>query len=948
MKNLFTGLKRIIPITSVILNAVCIQAQTVNLTGNVEDGFLKTPLPEAIVTILRSDSTVVADSVPVTLILNGQGEPVNALFYASIQAAPGEYLVRAQLEGYDEAWQRVTLNVPLPKNVNVPTLEMRKSRQIDLDEVEVTATKVKMYYKGDTIVYNADAFKLPDGSMLDALIRQLPGVTMNDEGEIFVNGRKVDELLLGSRSFFRGNKKVLMDNLPYYTVKDVKVYDKQTDLSEALGHDVEPRRFVMDVNLRPEYNRGYIANVEAAGGTEDRYLARAFLLGFTDRWRYSLMGNLNNVNETRHVGQQGHWTPSGMPNQVTTTRSVAVDLDYQSADKNLDNKLNAGFTSMSNRMDMRQRYEQFLEGRTPTSFTESMNRSGHRSWNLHNSLTLKKPCFFRVDADFNHIRRDGSFRSVFEQWDDSLTAAMRTVGMSEGRKTNGQLDVSTGFNVGKETQDCEGGSCNTFQRYMGLSLSLYHGDERSEQAARYATRQSALPAEGLRHNANDYRNRETWGVFSLNYSAKPHKGINLRINETLYFISERKHDYLYHPDTLTLASQLDALQAITDPGNSYRSRFDVVENGLKISLVTRSTYKLAPNVPFTMVYSPWDIGVDLQVRHDELDYQRGSLDTLVSRNSVFANPYLSYRYMSKDGKRDFRFNANHTRSSIYLYDLVNYRDDSAPLVVKLGNPDLKSNAASTLAADYTDRTGQHMQQYHFGASLNYWHRLVAQSVAYEPATGVYTYRPMNVGGAYTVNGKADYFRGLDRNNRWTLQANADASLHHSVDHAMFAGETESHENIVNTLTLHDNTYIQYCQGSLNARATGDITWRHSEGRMYDFTTLEAFDFHYGLSARYTLPRLNTTLSADATMYSRRGYGSAELNTDDFVLNASLSQPFLKGKLIARIEAFDLLHQVSSTQYAVSAQGRTETWYRSLPHYVMLHLVYHWNKNPKKR
>ena len=60
------------------------------------------------------------------------------------------------------------------------------------------------------------------------------------------------------------------------------------------------------------------------------------------------------------------------------------------------------------------------------------------------------------------------------------------------------------------------------------------------------------------------------------------------------------------------------------------------------------------------------------------------------------------------------------------------------------------------------------------------------------------------------------------------------------------------------------------------------------------------------------------------MMSRRGYGSSELNTDDFVLNASINQPFFKGKLIARIEAFDLLHQLSNTQYTVNAQGRTET------------------------
>ena len=67
-----------------------------------------------------------------------------------------------------------------------------------------------MFYSGDTLVYDAEAFKLPEGSMLNDLISQMPGVTMNEHGEIFVNGRKVDELLLGSRSFMRGNKKILM------------------------------------------------------------------------------------------------------------------------------------------------------------------------------------------------------------------------------------------------------------------------------------------------------------------------------------------------------------------------------------------------------------------------------------------------------------------------------------------------------------------------------------------------------------------------------------------------------------------------------------------------------------------------------------------------------------------------------------------------------------------
>lgn len=128
---------------------------------------------------------------------------------------------------------------------------------------------------------------------------------------------------------------------------------------------------------------------------------------------------------------------------------------------------------------------------------------------------------------------------------------------------------------------------------------------------------------------------------------------------------------------------------------------------------------------------------------------------------------------------------------------------------------------------------------------------------------------------------------------------------------------------------------------------GDMTWRRSTGQMRDFTTLNVFDYKYGLNVFYTIPRLKTTLRADATMYSRRGYASQSLNTDDFVMNASISQPFFKGHLLINIEAYDILHQLSSTTYEVNAQGRTETWYRTLPNYVMLHIVYRWSKNPKK-
>ena len=928
-------MKRQIITIIIALTATSAWAQReVNIMGDVKDGFLKTPLTDAKVTICRADSSVLVDSAAMFTAYNRDLKPLFAKYSEKVTTDAKVLLVHAQLKGYDDVWQRVS--IAEQTEVEVPTIEMRKMREMELGEVVVKATRVKMFYRGDTLVYDATAFKLPDGSMLDALIRQMPGVTLNDAGEIFVNGRKVDELLLGSRSFMRGNKQVLMENLPYYTVKDIKVYDKQSDKSKALGYDVDPKKYVMDVNLKQEYQRGYIANVEGAVGTEDRWLARAFALGFSDHYRFTLLGNLNNVNETRHIGESGHWTPATMPKNLLTTRSVAGEMDYHAKEDKVKNNLTASYTSTTDISESRSRYEQFLQGLTPTSLTESFNCTGNRTWNARDAFTLTKPFYLYAVADFRYSKNHGAFSFMFDQWNDTLTASQLGRGFNEGTAWSGSMEAQGAFNVGKN------------QKHIDFYVKAEHSENESESAMRYSTRQYVTPQQTTRHNVDDISNRTTWGMASLNYGMQLFKGVDMGLGESFNLMRIDAHDYLFHPDTLLLASQIDALTAITDINNSYDSRTNVAENTVGISFSGKGKYKMAPNSPFTINYQRWNVGISVPIRHESLDYQRGRLDTLARQNTLFVNTSASFRHASEDGKHDFRVHASHKRSAPNLSDRITYHDDSQPLIVKLGNPDLKSFVTSNVGIDYSNKAGKNQQQWHVGTSADIYHRQTAQSASYDPTSGVYTYQPMNVKGAYRLNAKFDISRAIDKNRYWTWQTNADAGYHHSIDHAMLVGMTASEENVVNTLTLHDNAYIQFNKGALNIRATGDIRWRHSEGKMYDFETLNATDFQYGLSARYTLPRINTTLSADGNMYSRRGYGSSELNTDDFVLNASISQPFFKGKLIARIEAFDLLHQLSNTQYSVNAQGRTETWYRSLPHYVMAHLVYHWNKNPKKK
>ena len=930
-KNIFIGLFLLLIFSISYIHA---QETKVYVVSSVQDGFLETPLTEAKVRLLEADSTtVIQESVRVNGMRNSSGEISEAQILLTLPVNH-TYVFHATLDGYDDGW--LALDVPEPTGSPIfrtGPIKLRRTLSTKLDEVTITATKVKMFYKGDTLVYNADAFNLPEGSMLDALIKQLPGVTMNEHGQIFVNGRLVEELLLGSRTFFRGNSKVLLENLPYYTVKDIKVYEQQNDKSIAAGFDVEPRKYVMDVNLKPEYNRGVIANAEVAAGTEERYLARGFLLGFADPYRFTLLGNVNNVNESRQIGQSGHWTPASMPRSLLTTRSVAGEIDYQTDDKNVKDNFHFDFTSTEDESDMHQYRETFINGSNPSSKQHSSSLAKAHSLTVRNEFTRVNPYYLNFKTGYSRNDYSGNAAALSEQFNDTLLTRMREEGFRDGQSWNINLSGQSAFAV-------KWGKLKQITPYFEVE----HKENEMESTQRYSFEKLYTH---IQHNVGDIRNRMTAGNVGVGGTVD-FNSFNLNFRETIFLKDERNHDYLYHPDTLLLPSQLDALQAITDRNNSYNSHYKSQNSSTWLWLRGGNKTVVTSNgIPYN--YYAWESNTTFNLNNQSLDYQRGSLDTLAKDVEFTYTTSFNYSlFPTNSYNKEFKFMLMHTLNGNSLFDRISYRDDATPLVIKLGNTNLKGSEHTIASANFYRRGGKKLLQYRLNASFTYSHRDVAQSVSYNPNTGVYTYKPINVKGNYTATGMFDISRALDENRYWTWQMNAKANYNHSIDHTMFEGETESHENEVNTLTMSDNTYIQYQKGDLNIRATGDIAWRHSEGRMRDFKTLNALDYQYGLSARYTLPVLKTTLTADGTMYCRRGYGSSMLNTDDFVVNASVSQPFLNGKLIARLEAFDLLHNLSAIQYEVNAQGRTETWYRSLPHYAMLHLVYHWNKNPKKR
>ncbi len=209
-------------------------------------------------------------------------------------------------------------------------------------------------------------------------------------GEIYVNGRYVEQLLLNGKDFFDSDRQLMLDNLPSFMVKGVKVYDKESDLDKYAGTKVKEKKLVMDVNLKKQYHIGTIVNVEAGGGTENRYMGRLFAMRFTPRSRLVAVGNINNLNDNRRPGQNTSWTPENMPTGTFTNKLGGID--YQFEDELSGFKWRTEFTGKhtSSYNYSEQSNEQFLSGGNTFGRSLSTGHSGSTQLYLSNRLDIHK------------------------------------------------------------------------------------------------------------------------------------------------------------------------------------------------------------------------------------------------------------------------------------------------------------------------------------------------------------------------------------------------------------------------------------------------------------------------------------------------------------------------------------------------------------------------------
>ena len=161
----------------------------------------------------------------------------------------GAYALQVSYIGYATKSISVDLTQQKKKTVNIGYITMAADA-IELQGVEVTAHAAKVVVSGDSLVYNAAAYRVPEGSTLEALVKQLPGAKVEKDGTIKINGKEVSKILVDGKEFFLNDKEVAMKNIPTEMIDKLKTYDRKSDLSRVTGIDDGEEERVLDLTVK--------------------------------------------------------------------------------------------------------------------------------------------------------------------------------------------------------------------------------------------------------------------------------------------------------------------------------------------------------------------------------------------------------------------------------------------------------------------------------------------------------------------------------------------------------------------------------------------------------------------------------------------------------------------------------------------------------------------------
>ena len=925
-------MKRFFLCMLMVASAMLAMAQ--HVTGIVIESDSQEPVAQTTIRILKSDSSLVTGGLT----------DLDGKFRVKAPSA-GKYIVQITCVGFKPFTKQVQLTAE--KEVSLGTVSLSPDA-IMLKGATVTGHAAKVTLKADTFVYNAAAFRTPEGSVVEELVKRLPGAEVSDDGTIKINGKEVKKILVDGKEFMTGDTKTAMKNLPTNIIDRIKAYDQQSDLSRISGIEDGEEQTVLDFGIKPGMNRGFMTNNDFGIGTRNRYSARTFNGLMKEKSTMMMMASANNVNDMGFSGGGGG--RFGMGRQgLTATKMVGLNFNYENTGKLiLDGSVR--WNHSDGDAFSKRNSESFFSS-TVSQFGNSWNQNFSRSnaWNAQmrlewtpDSMTniMFRPNFRYNSSDGEQTGESATFdQNPYDYVSDPLAeiAKIDPLLVKNYQIQNG-ISYSDSKNVGGMLQ---------FNRKLsnyGRNITIQLNGNWSSGTSKSLTNNIVeLLSTGSSYQTN------RWSITPTdNYSYSARFSYSEPIMRRTYLQFSYTYGYSYQKSDRETYNLLDA--HFEDLYPHYRGWDAYLENStpeLDKDLSRFSEYKNYTHTAEVMLriirdsYS-FNVGVQVvpQKSHYLQDYQGVHADTV--RTVTNFSPTLDFRWRkSQVSQLRFNYRANTRQPSIS--DLLDIVDDSNPLAIQRGNPGLKPSFTHNFRLNYNDYFQKHQQS--LGAFLNF--SMTSNSVSnkttlIDEKTGKTETKPENINGNWNGNLFLMFSTALDSAAYFNLNTSTNLSYNHNVAYVSVGDIKTSQESVTNSLGIGERLALSYRNEWFEVELNGSVNYNRKRSELQTNNNLDTWQFSYGGMIGITAP-WGTALSTNMNMQSRRGYNDSSMNTNELLWNAQISQSFLRGNaLTVSLQFYDILHQQSTISSVLSAIERSDTEYNAITNYAMLHVIYRTN------
>ncbi len=931
------------------------------ITGTLIDKEEKEPLLQATVQVLKAaDSTYVSGAV----------SDLDGNFSVSVPE-DGKYIVKITNIGYKGITRNVTIKDG--QSFAFGRLNM-ETDAVMLKEVVANGVAAKVIVKEDTFIYNAAAYRTPEGSVLEELVKRLPGAQIDDSGKITINGKEVKKVKVDGKEFMSGDTQTALKNLPTAIIDKVKAYDEKSDMAKLTGVDDGEEETVLGFNIKRGMNKGIISNIDLSIGTKHRYSEQGMFGSMKDNSRLFIMGSANNTGDRGFsTGGRGGFGNRG--NGLQANKMLMANYNYEIKDKlriDFGIQWRHGDTDTWNKRSS----ENFVS--TVGSFSNSLSQSYGRSnsWNFNGRLEWKpdtlttisfRPSYSTSSNDSRSDSRSMSYNSdpySYDEVNDPLNTAeldalnrkiyMESLGadslLINGRQNN-SLSYSTNKNlnlqlVASRKLSSRGNSVTVQARYRDTDSDSESLSTQNVTLYRPSTADSIYYKNRYNLTPGDNKTFSLTGTYSERLSK--YSFLQLRyMYQYSHRTSERSTYDFFNKDDY---SMFDGFSKTADWAyrnfNAFTDPYAPLSTYYSDSLSRYSEYNNYTHeieLTWRRVTNNYNLNLGImlqpQTQHMIYDYLGKHHD--VQRSVTNFTPTLDFRYRFTKQK-SIRLNYRGNTSQPSMTDMLPITDDTDPLNISMGNPELKPSFTQSFSVRYNNYVQSHMRTIMAFIDYSNTSNSVSNMTTYDERTGGRTTKPMNINGNWNIRSSFMFNTALDTVGVWNLSSMTNLSYQNHVSYINLNRSAEATKNYTRETNISERLGLSYRNSWLEVEPNGNVTYNIARNKLQPNANLDTWQFQYGVDITATAP-WGTSISTGAHMSSRRGYSEASFNTDEFIWNAQISQSFLQNRsLTVMLQFYDILNQRSSFSRSLNAISRNDTYYNSINSYAMLHVVYRFN------